>query len=153
LERHSPTPIPARSSPSATPAVELRHLHADSPSWPPLAKLSLPLGSPAPPRAQAPNRCPRIGSPAVNRRRAHRWLVHPAVDHSVVSPFHSRWRVGPAATASSSRARAVACLGPQLGRRNRAPARALRSAGPVSPPTTHQKLNSFFFFLFQPFLL
>jgi hypothetical protein len=31
LGRHSPTPNPARSSPAATPAAELRHLPTDSP--------------------------------------------------------------------------------------------------------------------------
>jgi hypothetical protein len=46
--------------------------------------------------------------------------VHPAVNRSAVSPFHSRWRVGSAATASSPCARAVSRFGTQLGRRPRA---------------------------------
>jgi hypothetical protein len=70
-----------------------------APSWPLLAKLSPPLGSPAPPRAKAPTRCPRTGSPATNRRRAHRRpgsprgrSVHPAID---------RWRRPPPPSALS----------------------------------------------------
>jgi hypothetical protein len=43
-----------------------------APFRPPLAKLSPPLGLPAPNRAKAPTRCPRNGSPVVNHRRAHR---------------------------------------------------------------------------------
>jgi hypothetical protein len=83
------TPLPQsppRSSPAATPAAELRHLPADSPLPAPSSQIELALGSPAPPRAQAPNRCPRTGSPAANRRRAHRRPVHHAVDRSAVSP-------------------------------------------------------------------
>jgi hypothetical protein len=65
-------PIPARSSPTATPAAELRHLPADSPLLAPSSQIEPALGSPAPPRAKAPTRCLRTGSPAANRRRAHR---------------------------------------------------------------------------------
>jgi hypothetical protein len=72
LGHHSPTPIPARSSPAATPPRSSATSPRTAPSRPPLAKLSLPLGSLAPPRAKAPNRCPRTGSPAANRHRAHR---------------------------------------------------------------------------------
>jgi hypothetical protein len=54
----------AQSSPTAIPAAELCHLPADSPSRPPLAKSSLPLGSPAPARAKPPPRGPRTGPPA-----------------------------------------------------------------------------------------
>jgi hypothetical protein len=91
----------------------------------PLAKLSPPLGSPAPPRAKAPPRCPRTGPPAANHRRAHRRPgffprgrpVRPR--RRPVAPFpplRSRRRVGPAATPSLPRARAVsspwAAVGP-----------------------------------------
>jgi hypothetical protein len=60
--------LPPRSS-ATTPRT--------APSRPPLAKLSPPLGSPAPPCAKAPTCCPRTGSPAANRRRAHRRPGHP----------------------------------------------------------------------------
>jgi hypothetical protein len=131
-----------------------------APSRPPLAKLSTPLGLPALPRAKAPNRCPRIGSPAANRRRAHRrpgsprgWPVHPAV---------SRWRRSPSPSALSGvwapwRRRPPArprCLLPwaATGPAHSRP-RALRLAGPESPPHDPPELKPFSFFLFQPFLL
>jgi hypothetical protein len=43
-----------------------------APSQPSPAKWSLPLESPAPPRAKASAHCPKTGPPAANRRRAHR---------------------------------------------------------------------------------
>jgi hypothetical protein len=122
-----------------------------APSRPLLAKLSPPLGSPAPPRAKAPTHCPRTGSPATNRRRAHRRPgsprgrpVHPAVDRWRRSPppFRSLCRVGPVETSSPSRARAVFHLGPAHSRRARAAPDWARI--PPSPP----ELNPFFFFLF-----
>jgi hypothetical protein len=102
LGHRSPTPIPARSSPAATPAAELRHLPTDSPPPGPSSQIEPPLGSPAPPCARAPAHYPRTGSPTANRRRAHQRRiaaepvggrvlprgrpVHPAVD---------RWRRPP----------------------------------------------------------
>jgi hypothetical protein len=124
------------------------------PPRPPLTKLSPPLGSPAPPRAKAPVHCPRTRPPAANRRRAH-WRPGPpprtvgSSHRQPLTPFSPpplSLACGPAATASSPRAPAPS---PALGRNwvgALAPARVLRSVGPVSPPpTAHQRLNSFFF--------
>jgi hypothetical protein len=127
-----------------------------APSRPLLAKLSPPLGSPAPPRAKAPTRCPRTGSPAANRRRAHRRPgsprgrpVHPAVDRwRRPPPFRSLYHVGPAEMPSPSRARAVFRLGPQLGRRTRAAPGWARI-----PPRPTRAETLFLFPFFQPFLL
>jgi hypothetical protein len=102
------------------------------PPGPPLAKLSPPLGSPAPPRAKAPAHGPRTGPPAANRRRAHRRPGSlPAGDRfappSTVTSFSPPsaltgvWARGNGVV--SSRARAVTRIGPQLGRRPRAHAR------------------------------
>jgi hypothetical protein len=51
LGRHSPTPIPAQSSPTATPATELRHLPVDSPLPAPSSQIE-----PAP-RFASPSSC------------------------------------------------------------------------------------------------
>jgi hypothetical protein len=51
LGRHFPTPIPARSSPAATPVAELRHLPADSPLPAPSSQIE-----PAP-RFASPSPC------------------------------------------------------------------------------------------------
>jgi hypothetical protein len=159
LGHHSPTPIPAQTSPSATIAVELRHLPVVSPLSHPLAKLSPPLSSPAPPHARAPARYPRTGSPAANRRRAHRRSGPPprmagSPRRRPFAPFppsRSLYHGGPAETVSPSRARTVSRLGPQLGRRIRARARPAPGWARLPPrPTTVEFL---FFFLFQPFLL
>jgi hypothetical protein len=125
--------LPPRSS-AATPQT--------APSRPPLAKLSPPLGSPAPPRAKAPTCCPRTGSPVANRRRAHRRPGPPpqtagSSHRQPLTPFSPpsalsgvwapRRRRRPRAPAPSS----------ALGRNwagALAPARSLRSAGPVPPP-------------------
>jgi hypothetical protein len=76
----SPRVWNATSLPQSSPEGQRRRLPPRSsatspriaPFQPPLAKLSPPLGSPAPTHAKAPTRCPRTGSPAANRRRAHR---------------------------------------------------------------------------------
>jgi hypothetical protein len=73
------------------------------PPRPPLTKSSLPLGSPTPARAKAPTRCQRTGSPAANRRRAHRrpgflpadGRFAPPSTVASFSPLRSHWRVGP----------------------------------------------------------
>jgi hypothetical protein len=65
LECYSPTPI---SRPKLTDGDSRRGALPPPRGQPPLAKLSLPLGSPDPPRAKATTHCPRIGPPAANRR-------------------------------------------------------------------------------------
>jgi hypothetical protein len=160
LGHHSPTPIHAQTSPSATPAVELRHLPAGSPSRPPLAKLSPPLSSPAPPRARAPARYPRTGSPAANCRRAHRRPGPPprtagSPRRRSLAPFpplRSLCHVGPAETASPSRPRTVSRLGPQLGQRIRARVRPAPGWARLPPPPHGPpELNSFSFSFFSLF--
>jgi hypothetical protein len=105
------------------------------------------------PVAQEPGHRRRIAAEPTGGRVLPRGrTVHPVVDRGAVSPpFRSRWRVGPAATASSPRARAVSRFGPQLGRRPRARARATPgwTRIPPGPPV----LKPLFLFLFQPFLL
>jgi hypothetical protein len=124
-----------------------------APSRPPLAKLSPPLSLPAPPNARAPARYPRTGSPAANRRRAHRRpgfpprtagsprrrplapFPPPALS-DVWAPRRRRHPRTPAPSSALGRSWAGAI----------APARALRPAGPNSPrPTAHQSLNPFLF--------
>jgi hypothetical protein len=138
----SPPQSLAQRPPAAIPAVELRHLPADSPSRPPLAKLSLPLGSPAPARAKPPPRGPRTGPPATNRRRAH-WRPGslPADDRftRAVRP----WRCPPPSALANVWARSDAVApahprrlpahGPQLGRK-RSRARARDRVGRTPPP-------------------
>jgi hypothetical protein len=114
-----------------------------APSQPPLAKLSLPLGSPAPARANPPPRGPRTGPPAASHRRAHRrsaFLPRSAgspapSDHSAVSPPPPLSLTGgPAVTSLLPRARAVSLArGPQLGRK-RARAHALAPGWAEIPP-------------------
>jgi hypothetical protein len=159
LGRHSSAPIPARSSPATTPAAELLHLPADSPLLAPSSQIEPPLGSPAPPRTKAPTRCPRTGSPAANRRRAHRRPGSPPqtagsprcqplapFPPSTLSDVWAPWRRRPPRAPMQS---------PALGRswadataRPRAPCARL---GQNPPPTAHQKLNSFSFFFFSLF--
>jgi hypothetical protein len=114
------------------------------PPRPPLTKSSPPLGSPTPARAKAPTRCQRTGSPAANRRRAHRRPGSLPADGrfappSTVAPFSPpplSLTCGPAATASSPRAPAPS---PALGRSWAGTlARALRLAGPDFSPPAHQ---------------
>jgi hypothetical protein len=131
-----------------------------APSQPSPVELSLPLESPASARAKPPSLGPRTGPPAANRRRAHR---RPAFSpaRSAGSPVPSGRDVvslpplsltsGPAATLSSSRARAVS---PRL----------WAAAGPKVPPRARSrpgwaknrvpspgKKNSLFFFFSTPF--
>jgi hypothetical protein len=143
------TPPPrllAQSSPTATLPRSSATSPRTAPSRSPLAKLSPPLGSPAPPRAKAPTHCPRTGPPAANRRRAHRRLGSlPAGDRfappSTVTSFPPpplSLACGPTATASSLRAPAPS---PALGRSwagALARARALRLTRPDSFPPAHQ---------------
>jgi hypothetical protein len=69
LPRPNPSPeAHRRRSPPRSSATSPR----TAPTRPLLAKSSLPLGSLTSPRAKAPPRGPRTGSPAANRRRAHR---------------------------------------------------------------------------------
>jgi hypothetical protein len=114
------------------------------PPRPPLPQSSLPLGSPTLARAKAPTRCQRTGSPAANRRRAHRRPGSLPADGrfappSTVAPFSPpplSLTCGPAATASSPRAPAPS---PALGRSWAGTlARALRLAGPDFSPPAHQ---------------
>jgi hypothetical protein len=128
-----------------------------APPRPPLAKLSLPLGSPDPPHAKATTHCPRIGPPAVNRRRAHRRpgfspadsrFAPPSTRGAVPPPpLRSRWRVGPRRRrhplARPRRHPPWAAAGP-------VPSRTLRLAGPEIPPGP-PVLESLFFFLFPTF--
>jgi hypothetical protein len=157
----SPPQSLAQRPPAAIPAAKLRHLPTDSPLSAPLAKLSLPLGSPAPARAKPPPRGPRTGPPAANRRRAHRrpgFLprrrpVRPRRQTVAPSPPPLSLISGPAVMSSLLRARAVSlALGPQLGRRPRA--RVPRAWLGRNPPPTRLAGNSFFFFFshfFSPF--
>jgi hypothetical protein len=131
-----------------------------APSHPPLAKLSLPLGSPAPARANPPPRGPRTGPPAASHRRAHRrsaFLPRSAgspapSDHSAVSPPPSAladgWARGDVVAPARPRRlpRPWAAAGPQA--RPRARARAWMGRNP--PPA---QLAGFpFFFFFSHFL-
>jgi hypothetical protein len=150
---HSPTPIARPELTDGNLAAKLRRLPAASPLPPPLAKLSPPLGSPAPPRAKAPAHCPRTGPPAANRRRAHRRpgpprgrpvrpSVKPLTSFSPPSALSGVW------APRQRRLPRVPAPSPALGRNwagALAPARVLRSVGPVPPPTAHRRLNSFFF--------
>jgi hypothetical protein len=123
--------------------------------------LSPPLGSPAPPRAKAPAHCPRTEPLAANRRRAHRWpgpprgrpvrpSIKPLTPFSPPSALSSVWaprrRCLPRAPAPS----------PALGHNwagALAPARVLRSVGPVSPPRPTEGLIPFSFLFFSLFPL
>jgi hypothetical protein len=143
--------LPPRSS-ATTPRT--------APSWPPLAKLSPPLGSPAPPHAKAPTCCPRTGSPAANRRRAHR---RPGPPLRTAGSSHRQ-----PLTSFSPPSALSGVWAPQRRRRPRTPApspalghnwagalaparSAIGWASSPPPPTAHQKLNSFFFFSLFPF--
>jgi hypothetical protein len=155
---HSPTPIARPELTDGNLAAKLRRLPADSPLPAPLAKLSPPLGSPAPPRAKAPAHCPRTGSPVANHHRAHRRpgppprtagssRRQPLTLFSPPSALSGVW-----APRRRRRPRAHA-PSPALGRNwagALTPARsALGWASP--PPTAHKRLNSFFFFFFSLF--
>ena len=124
-------------------------------------KLSPPLGSPAPPRAKAPAHCPRTGPPAANRHRAHRRpgppprtagssRRQPLTPFSPPSALSSVW-----APRRRRRPRAPA-PSPALGRNwagALAPARVLRSVGPVPPPRPTKGLIPFSFLFFSLFPL
>jgi hypothetical protein len=131
-----------------------------APSRPPLAKLSPPLGLPAPPRAKAPTHCPRTGSPVANRRRAHRRPgsprgrpVHPAVDRWRRSPPSTLFGVWAPRRRRPPRAPAPS---PALGRNwagALAPARAAPGWARIPPrPTRAETLFLFPFSAFSPLI-
>jgi hypothetical protein len=126
-----------------------------APSRPPLAKLSPPLGSPAPPRAKAPTRCPRTGSLAVNRCRAHRRPGSPR--RRPVHPTVDRWRRPPLllSLACGPRGDAVPLTRPRrlLPWAATGPAHSRCAWLGQNPRHGPPELKPFFFFLFQPFLL
>jgi hypothetical protein len=143
-ERKAPLPRPS-PSPRAHRRQSLSQSSATSPrtapSQPPLAKSSLPLGSPAPAHAKPPPRASRTEPPVANRHRAHWRPVRPR--RQAATPF------SPSALADGwARSDAVApctravslARGPQLGRK-RAPARALapRWAKNLSPGPAEKK--------------
>jgi hypothetical protein len=156
--RHSPTPIPARSSPAATPAVELRHLPADSPLPASSSQIEPAPRFASPPRAKAPTRCPRTGPPTANRRRAHRRPGSPP--RTAGSPRRRPWhRFSPLPLSLACGPRGdgvipahLRCL-PLWAAAGPVPSRALRLARPESPPPGPPVLKPLFLFLFQPFLL
>jgi hypothetical protein len=158
LPRPSPSPKGhRRRSPSRSSATSPR----TAPSWPPLAKLSLPLGSPAPARANPPPRGPRTGPPAANRRRAHRrpafLPARPVRPHrQTVAPFPPP----PLSLTSGPRGDAVAPARPRHLPRpwavaGPAPSRAPapRLAGPKTFPPAHQRRNPFSFSFLHLFLI
>jgi hypothetical protein len=150
----------AQRPPAAIPTAELRHLPAGSPSRPPLAKSSLPRGSPAPARAKAPPRGPRTGSPVANRRRAHRRpvffprgrSVHPRRRPAAPFPPPLSLMSGPHGDAAPpARPRRLPTRGSQLGQRPRA--RVPLAWLGRNPPPAHLRRNSFSFSFLHPFLI
>jgi hypothetical protein len=114
-----------------------------APSHPPVAKLSPPLSSLAP-HARAPARCPRTGSPAANRRRAHRRSGSPPRTAGSPRPV-DRWRRfplplsltrGPRRNDVTPRAPAPSSTLCRSWAGAIAPARALRPSGPDPPRPT-----------------
>jgi hypothetical protein len=158
LEHRSPTPNPR---PKLTGGDSRRGAppppRGQPPHGPPLAKLSPPLGSPAPPRAKAPTHCPRTGSPAVNRRRAHRRPG--SLPRTVVRPTIDRWHRSPLplSLACGPRGDAVTLTRPRrlppwaaTGSTHSRP-RARRAWLGQNPPHGPPDLKPFFFFLFSLF--
>jgi hypothetical protein len=159
LPRPSPSPNGhRRRSLSRSAATSPR----TAPSRPPLAKLSLPLGSPAPARANPPPRGPRTGPLAANRHRAHR---RPAfLSRSAGSPAPSNRSAvpppPPLSLTSGPRGDDVAPARPRHLPRpwaaaGPAPSRAPapRLAGPKTFPPAHQRRNPFSFSFLHLFLI
>jgi hypothetical protein len=146
-----------QSPPAVIPAAELRHLPADSPLPTPLAKLSLPLESPASAHAKPPPRGPKTGPPAANRRQAHR---RPAfLPRSAGSPAPSDCSaVSPPSALADEWAHSDAVVPPHPRRLSRpwaasAPSRALAPGWAKNSPPTQQRRNPFSFSFIHLFLI
>jgi hypothetical protein len=152
----SPPRFLAQSSPTATPPRSSATSPRTTPSLPPLAKLSPPLGPPDHHQARATARCPRTDPPAENRRQGHRRPVllpangrfaprrrplAPSSPPALSVAWAPRRRRFPLTPAPSPR------LGPLLGQRL-APARAPAPGWARFPLPGPPAPKSFLFFLF-----